>query len=317
MRGVACLVVALAVLATGITARAEEGGVGHYSPGAFASFADVMPAQPGVVAFNYFTYYDGSGSIDHQFPVSGRLDLKLGGGFYANSMGAFWVTPLKVLGANYAMGIAVPFVRTDVQVQVTRSGGGQSNLSDSAGGMGDIQFWPVALVWSAKGGDLRVEFLGGVYAPSGKVEKSRLANPGLGYWTFEPGVLVSYLGQKNNFEFTAYIGYDINTENHTTDYHSGQAFHIDATVAQHFPLGKGLVGIGASGFYLKQTTPDGGSGALLGSFEAMTLGVGPVFSYATQFKKVGFLAEVKWLPQLSAEHTLKGSYAWFKIGVQF
>ena len=317
MRRLVRLVATLTLLAVAMVPRAEEGGVGHYAPGAFASFADVMPAQSGVVAFNYFTYYDGNGSIHHQFPATGELALKVGGTYYADSVGAFWVTPLNVLGARFAMGVSVPFVKTDIGVQVTRSGGRTVGMSDSASGLGDIQFWPVALSWSAMGGNLHVEFLGGIYAPSGKVEKNRLANPGLGYWTFEPGVLISYLGPKSGFEFTTYLGYDINTENHTTDYHSGQVFHIDATLAQHFPLGKGLVGIGANGFYVKQTTPDSGSGARLGSFEAMTSGIGPVLSYATQFKKVGLVAELKWLPQLSAENTLKGSSVWFKIGVQF
>jgi hypothetical protein len=165
--------------------------------------------------------------------------------------------------------------------------------------------------------DLHVDFFGGIYAPSGGFQTNRLANQGLGYWTFEPGVLVSYLGQKNGFEFTTYIGYDINTENTETDYQSGQQFHIDATIAQHLPLGKGLIGIGANGFYLQQTTGDSGSGARLGSFEEMTAGVGPVLSYAAQFGKTGFAASLKWLPQITTRNTLKGDYVWFKIGVQF
>ena len=307
----------LTVLAVAIAARAEEGGAGHYAPGAFASFADVLPAQPGLVAFNYFTYYDGDGSVNHRFPIAGQLALKVGVTYSADSVGAFWVTPLKILGANFAMGVSAPFVKTDIRVQVTRPGGGTVGRSDSVSGPGDIEFWPVALCWSAMGGNLHVDFLGGIYAPSGELKTNRLANPGLGYWTFEPGALISYLGQKNGFEFTTYIGYDINTVNHTTEYHSGQVFHVDATVAQHLPLGKGSIGIGANGFYLKQTTPDGGSGASLGSFEGMTSGAGPVISYATQFKKVGLVAEVKWLPQLSTKKTLKGNYIWFKIGVQF
>jgi hypothetical protein len=311
------LLAGLVVLAVAIGAGAEEGGAGHYAPGAFASFADVLPSQPGVVAFNYFTDYDGTGSLDHQFLVSGRLALKLGGGYSADTVGAFWVTPLKVLGANLAAGLSLPYVKTDIQVKVTHPGGNTVDRSDSGGGLGDIEFWPIALCWSAMSGNLHVDFLGGVYAPSGKVDKTHLANPGLGYWTFEPGVVIGYLGQKNGFEFTSYIGYDINTENHTTDYRSGQVFHIDATIAQHFQAGRGLIGIGTNGFYVKQTTPDGGNAALLGSFEEMTLGVGPAISYATQFKRVGLVAEVKWLPQLSAEHAVRGSYLWFKIGVQF
>ena len=76
------------------------------------------------------------------------------------------------------------------------------------------------------------------------------------------------------------------------------------TVAQHLPLGKGLIGIGANGFYLQQTTGDSGSGARLGSFEEMTAGVGPVLSYAAQFGKDRFRgrSEVA-APNQRAEHT--------------
>ena len=89
------------------------------------------------------------------------------------------------------------------------------------------------------------------------------------------------------------------------------------TVAQHLPVGKGFIGIGANGFYLKQTTGDSGSGARLGSFKEMTAGIGPVLSYEEQFGKVGFVAEVKWLPQLGTKNTLEGDYVWFKIAAQF
>jgi hypothetical protein len=208
-------------------------------------------------------------------------------------------------------------VWTDVRAQITLPGGRTASRSDSVGGLGDIEFWPVALTWSALNNDLHVDFYGGIYAPTGEFLKNRLANQGLGYWTFEPGVLISYLGQKNGFEFSTYLGYDINTEKTTTDYHSGQMFHIDASVAQHLPLGPGLIGIGANAFYLQQTTGDSGSGARLGSFEEMTAGVGPVVSYAAQFGKTSFAAEVKWLPQIGVQNTFNGNYVWFKVGVQF
>jgi hypothetical protein len=129
---------------------------------------------------------------------------------------------------------------------------------------------------------------------------------------------VAYVGPNWQSELPAdVLGYDINTENIETDYHSGQVFHIDATLAQHLPLGKGFVGIGLNAFYLQQTTVDSGSGARQGSFEEMTTGVGPVLSYAAQFGKTSFAAELKWLPQIDAQKTLKGDYIWFKVGVQF
>ena len=317
MRWVCRFFARFAVFAIAIAARAEEGGFGHYAPGSFASFIDVLPGKPSLGAFNYFTYYNGSAGVTRQFEIAGRIAANVSATSYAESLGAFWVTPLKILGAYYAPGVALPFVWTDVKAQVTLPGGGTPSQSDSVGGLGDIEFWPVALSWSALGNDLHVDFFGGIYAPTGEFQKNRLANQGLGYWTFEPGVLVSYLGQKNGFEFSTYIGYDFNTENTTTDYHSGQVFHIDATMAQHLPLGPGFIGIGANAFYLQQTTGDRGSGAHLGSFEEMTAGVGPVLSYAWQIGKTSFAASLKWLPQIDLQKTLKGNYIWFKVGVQF
>ena len=49
----------------------------------------------------------------------------------------------------------------------------------------------------------------------------------------------------------------------------------------------------------------------------MTVGVGRVPSYAAQFAEVGVAAEVKWLPQVGTQNTLKGNYIWFKLGLQF
>jgi hypothetical protein len=306
-----------AVLAIPGTARAAEGGSTHYAPGSFASFVDVLPSEPGFAAFNYFTYYSGDASGSRQIPIAGEVALNADATYYVESLGGFWITPLEVLGANYAVGAAIPFVWADVEAKVARPGVGSVKRSDSVSGLGDIEFWPVALGWSVLENDLHVDALFGVFAPSGDFQTDRLANQGLGYWTFEPGVLVSYLGQNNGFEFTTYIGADFNTENTETDYTSGNVFHVDATLAQHLPLGKGVIGVGANGFYLQQFTDDRGAGARLGSFKEMTSGVGPVLSYAAQFEKIGFAAEVKWLPQIGAEKTLEGDYVWFKLGVQF
>jgi hypothetical protein len=305
----------LLVLAVVITARAEEGGVGAYTPGSFASFADVLPSQPGFGAFNYFTYYNGSAG--HALPIAGQTALNVKATAYADSPGVFWVTPLKILGANYAPGFALPFESLTVKAQVTLPGGHMVSRSDTVSGLGDIEIWPVALSWTTWSTNLHVDFFGGIYTPSGEFKNNQLANLGLGYWTFEPGVLVSYLGLKNGIQFTTYLGYDINTKNDVTDYQSGQVFHMDGTLGQFLPLGKGYLGVGANGFYLQQTTGDSGKGAHLGNFEEMTAGVGPVLSYAMQSGKLGFAAEVKWLPQITTRDTLKGNYIWFKLGMSF
>jgi hypothetical protein len=45
MRSLCRFFAGLAVLAVAIAARAEEGSAGHYEPGSFASFIDVLPAS--------------------------------------------------------------------------------------------------------------------------------------------------------------------------------------------------------------------------------------------------------------------------------
>ena len=114
----------LMLLAFALAVRAEEGGVGHYAPGSFASFVDVLPGQPALGVFNYFAYYNGSANANRQFPIAGQVGLNVDATSYADSLGAFWVTPFKILGANYAPGVAIPFVWNEVSAQVTRPGVG-------------------------------------------------------------------------------------------------------------------------------------------------------------------------------------------------
>jgi hypothetical protein len=152
----------------------------------------VLPSKPSLGTFNYFTYYNGNSGVNRQFPIAGQIDLNVDATAYADSLGAFWVSPLKVFGAYYAPGVALPLVWTDITAQVRAPGGRTASRSESVGGLGDVEFWPVALSWSAWKGDLHVDFFGGIYAPTGDFQRNQLANQGLGYWTFEPGVLDRY-----------------------------------------------------------------------------------------------------------------------------
>jgi hypothetical protein len=319
MRRLSCLALVVLILVAP-RLQAAEGGIAAYAPGSFASFIDALAPKPGFAVFNYFAYYHGSADVSRSFPIAGQIGASVKATTYVDSPGAFWITPLELLGGHYAVGVSIPITWNTVSAEVTLPAGGTIGRSDSANGLGDIELWPLVMAWGALDGDLHVNFFGGIYAPTGDYQKNRLANQGLNYWTFEPGVIVSYLNQKNGLEGTTYIAYDFNTNNSATDYHSGQVFHIDATAAWHFiQLGKngGVLGIGANGFWLQQTTGDSGSGARLGSFKESQAGVGPVISYAAQFGKLGVAASVKWLPQIGTDNTLNGNFIWAKAGVTF
>ncbi len=304
----------LAALLLSPALRAEEAGSGHYLPGATASFIDVPPGKEGFIYVNAFTYYTGSVTAGKQLNIGGQLVLDVKANVYADTSLFLYQSPWKIAGASYAAGIAVPYVWMDVQGNV-QAATHTASARDITDGFGDIQILPLMLGW--KKGDLSYGFNFGIYAPTGDFQRGALANIGKNYWTFEPAAYVSWLSSKIGLEVSAFAGFDFNTKNNTTDYHSGSSFHLETTIAQHLPLGKGFIGIGANAFYYQQISGDSGSGAKLGGFEGRTVGVGPVLSYVTKVGGKDVVAELKWLPELGVERRLSGDTIWFKMAVAF
>ena len=295
--------------------RAEEAGSGHYLPGATASFIDALPGKEAFAYVNAFTYYNGSAGGSRQLELGGNIVANIDGTVYADTSILLYQTPWKILGGQYAAAVAIPYMWMEVKGDV-RVGPGTVARRDTANGIGDLEILPLMLGWT--NGDIKFGGQFGVYAPTGEFEKGALANIGKNFWTFEPGVNLSWLSSKIGTEVSLFAGFDINTKNDKTDYQSGDVFHLDATVAQHLPLGKGFLGVGANAFYYKQITGDSGTGAKLGGFEGHTGGIGPVLSYATKIgQKTDLVMEVKWLPELNVEHRLKGDTIWFKLALVF
>jgi hypothetical protein len=99
-----------------------------------------------------------------------------------------------------------------------------------------MTIYPLMLGWTNIVPDLKLDTRLGIYAPTGEYDKRALASVGKNYWTFEPGVMASWLSSKIGTEVTLYTGIDFNTENTASDYTSGTSLHLDLTVAQHLPV---------------------------------------------------------------------------------
>jgi hypothetical protein len=294
-------------------AHAEEGGSGHYAPGATADFIDALPGKPGLVIADAFTYYNGGATPPIDF--AGKPLFSANATLNANSIFALYETPLRVLGGNYAVATVIPYIWLQVDGKLTL-GPVAKKVSDYTDGLGDITLYPFILGWT-NSMDMKYDVRLAVYAPTGEYEKGQLANAGRNYWTFEPAVSFSWLSTKIGTEVTVFTGFDVNTKNEDTDYQSGASFHLDGTVAQHLPLFGGFAGVGAEGFVYEQITADSGSGATLGSFEGHTYGVGPVVSYTHKIGKYDIAGEVKWLPEVDVSKRLSGDYLWVKLGIVF
>ncbi len=302
-----------------LSAHAEEGGSGHYTPGGTASFIDTLPTKPGLFVANYFSYYDADASISSPVPSGGLITAGLDARAYADTVAILYQTPLKLLGGYYGVGLIIPYVWVEAKgmVQLTLPGVGTFEVArrDTDNGIGDIMLYPFMIGWNSLNGELKYDIRLGIYTPTGNYEQGKLANVGKNYWTFEPAAAVSYISSRIGLELSAFAGVDFNTENNKTDYQTGTQFHVDLTAAEHLPFRGGVIGVGATGYYYEQITGDSGSGARLGDFHGHTVGIGPVLSYATKIAKRDFAAEVKWLPEVDVRNRLKGDYIWFKLGI--
>lgn len=313
---------ALSLLAlSAIALRAEEGGSGHYTPGSMASFADSVPAGETFLTRLNVLYYEGTFAKDLTIPFAGLRAGDVDANSLATGITMLW-RPAIDMGEkwSYAMSTTVPWVWMDVSatIDATLPGGFPATVrrSDSVDGLGDIVLMPLMLNYKFSP-DFSANFRVAAYAPTGDYEVGRLANPGKNYWTFEPTFALMYFGQKNGIEASLFTGLSFNTENDDTNYKSGNQFHIDGTLAQHFPLAGGLAGVGVNGFWYEQVTGDSGAGANFGDFEGRTAGLGPVISYTTKIGGHDVIAEVKWLHEMETKKRLEGDYIWLKVIVKF
>ena len=299
--------------------RAEEGGSGHYISGEYSDFCGTPPSQPGFYIANYFLDYgDGELGGNKQLPLGGIFAAGVTANMQAEVPVGIYAYPFNLYDITFSSGIGVPVVWVDVKATATFNRDGtprSAAVEQSASGLGDIQLMPIMAAWT--NGDFTLGGMFNVWAPSGNYSTGQLANPGLGYWTFEPMLAFRWLSTKIGTEFSIFTAVDFNTENTHSDYQSGDIFHVDATLAQHLPLFGGIAGVGASAFYLNQITGDSGSGARLGSFEAESYGVGPTVSYVHKIGKSDLIVDGSWLPQLHTVNTTKGNYFWAKITVTF
>jgi hypothetical protein len=108
-----------------------------------------------------------------------------------------------------------------------------------------------------------------------------------------------------------------NTENPDTDYRSGTLTHLEGSIQQLLPVGKGFLSLGAEAFWVEQVTADSGQRPIFGDFKGRTAGIGPVLGYVLPMSKQNFAAELRWLPELETKNRLKGDYVWLKLVYQF
>ncbi|HYD68587.1 SphA family protein [Azospirillum sp.] len=278
-------------LAAAPQAQATEGDA-QYPNGAEGFMAGAVP-PPGTYFINYLMHYT-AGRVNNddgkQVPVNFRLNAT------AEVPRLLYVSNVQILGANWGAHILVPVVNLRYEV---------GPFSGHQFGLGDITIDPFILSWHWQNFHLATGL--DIILPTGRYDRSRPVNIGANYWGIEPLVAGTYMSDAG-FEVSAKLMYAFNTRNNDTSYRSGQAFHMDYMVAQHF--GNWTAGLG--GYWFQQTTDDDLRGVSIGN-RGTAFAIGP----AVKYDVAGISLIGKWQHEFVAHNRPQGDKLWVKLIMAF
>jgi hypothetical protein len=230
---------ALAGALTGPAARAD----GHYVPGVEGLQAASVP-PPGFYYLGYLVNYN----ID-DFRAPGTSDNLPGhnrGTVTALANRFVWVTPHKLLGADYGMEAIVPVVRTSLTINA-------AGISDTRSGVGDVYLGPLVLGWHGPQWDAVAA--AGMWFDTAST--SYPASPGKGFKsTMLTGGLTYYFDGAKTVSGSALMRFERNGK-------TGAGFRPGNQVTLEWGLGKsfGTWQAGVVGYSQWQTSEDSGPGA--------------------------------------------------------
>jgi hypothetical protein len=223
---------------------ALAGETGHYVSGVEGIKAASVPG-PGVYYKIYNVFYqadtlnnDNGDELDVDFDVT----------VFASAHRFIWVTPVKILGADFLIDTTIPLIYTDIEI-------GAAGISDNAFGLGDLCVEPFALSWHGSQYDAAFGLAG--YVPIGQYDEDDPASPGKDFWT----AMITlggtyYLDEQKTWSASILGRYEIHSEKASSDVTPGNDFHFE------WGLGKTLAklwDVGAAGYCHWQVTDDTGS----------------------------------------------------------
>lgn len=251
-------------------AQATETSFGAYLPGYRDFMTGIIPPKPGFYFRNDFRFYDASvGRTIKEDIVSIDLDTFM----FVDILTSTFVLPGDFFGAKYALGFVIPVMSYELSGTLQTPAGNVSN-SGTELGLGDIILMPLMLGWNK--GNFYWNFTTAFILPTGKYNVNDAINTSLNYITIDPELGFTWFDPKLGVDISTAIGYSVNFENQTTQYESGDAFHLDFAGQKIFRNG---LHVGAVGYAWVQVNGDSGAGAKLGPFKGRVFGAGPALGY--------------------------------------
>jgi hypothetical protein len=288
-------------------ARADEGGVGFWLPGQYASFAAAAPEPGFSVPTQSYVY---SGDVDAAKALNrGRLlGLGLDADFYGQFIVPTFTPDATVLGARPSFSIAFypGWSRASADVTV---GPLTASRTDELGGFGDL--YPTAQLYWSKGVHNWMAYVTGD-VPIGAYSPDRLTNLGAGHGAIDVGGAYTYLNTDTGWEVSATAGLTHNFENDDTDYRNGVDSHLDVGVLR---LVNERLFVGAAGFAYGQLSDDDGAPASAGGARSRTFGIGPQLVYNFDAGGVPIYANLRGYIEVDTQNRTKGGSLFLVVNI--
>ncbi len=206
-----------------------------------------------------------------------------------NAFRGIWITPLKLLGADYGLDFILPFG----YVEATAGPFDGSSFS-----LGDLAFEPLVLSWHLPQFDLAAGYA--LWIPAGSYRAANPTKLGKGFWSnmFTAGA-TWYADADRTLAASALARYELHTEHRDLGITPGDTLSLEwglsKSVWRRFDLG--LVG-----YWQQQTTRDRGSGA--SRAKDSVVGLGP--EVAVAFPENGIFGSLRYVYEVDARDRPQG-----------
>ena len=271
-----CLGAGLLALPGSMSAQSVPIVGGHYPAGVEGIKGASLP-PPGV----YFRDYN-IGYFAGHFE-DGPPDFNISA--YINAPRLIWITPYKILGADYGMDLIIPFGYMNWEF----AGGA---VKDHYFGLGDIQIEPLLLSWHFKQFDLAAGYA--VWAPSGDYSPARPDLLAKGFWSHMLTLGGTwYIDPEKTWAVSLLNRYEFAHEQTQTHTDPGQVYTLEWGISKS--LSK-TVDVGLIGYYQQQTTKD--SGPVASNLRDRIVGIGAEINAFCP--KMGMFASLRFATEFAA-----------------
>ncbi len=229
---------------------ALAGETGHYVNGVEGIKCGSLPG-PGTYYKMYNAFYKADKVMRNDSSKNSMLDFDAF--IFANVHRFLWVTESKKTDGDFAVGVIVPMIYTDLTIDVIPS---PVYMEDDQFNMGD----PYAeVIWSWHKTQYDFAAGAGVYIPIGKYDVDEIASPGKDMWTGMFNLAYTLFADKEKTWAASFLArYEIHSEKDKAKVKPGHNVNLEWGLSKN--LAK-IIDVGVVGYCQWQMTDDGGSRA--------------------------------------------------------